>query len=43
MACCIVGSILLTLIVGLTRWVKQEVLGQTCEQPELWRLSDVDL
>lgn len=40
MACCIIGSILFTLIVGLTRWVKCKIMGKPPERPELWRLSD---
>ena len=40
MACCIIGSILFTLVVGLTRWVQCKLLGKQPERPELWRLSD---
>lgn len=40
MACCIIGSILFTLLVGLSRWLKYKLLGKQPERPELWRLSD---
>ncbi|MDX1696130.1 MAG: hypothetical protein R3208_20355 [Ketobacteraceae bacterium] len=40
MACCIIGSLIFTLLVGLTRWIKLRILGKTPEKPELWRLSD---
>lgn len=40
MACCIIGSLLFTLLVGVTRLVKAKLLGQQPERPELWRLSE---
>ena len=40
MACCIIGSILFTLVVGLSRWLQCKVLGKAPERPELWRLSE---
>lgn len=43
MACCIIGSILFTLVVGIARWVKSRVLGKNPEQPEMWRLSDIEM
>ena len=40
MACCIIGSLLFTLVMGITRWVQTKVLGKQPQRPELWRLSD---
>lgn len=39
MACCVIGSMLMVAVMGVSRWIKARILKQPEARPEAWRLN----